>query len=105
MAMINGTNAPLYLKMDIEGHEYAVLQSIVDSGSLVPMQIAVEVHLPPALFFRDTPIQLALFINYLYHKGGYFVIDRHDNPLCQQCSEILLSRVTPLGIVGYRGDL
>ena len=96
MNLTNQTTAPLYLKMDIEGHEYTVLQSIIDSKFLIPMQIAVEFHfngVPP--FPRGkSSIELALFMEYLYQKGGYFLIDRHDNPLCSSCSEILLSQST-----------
>jgi hypothetical protein len=96
MNLIHETRAPLYLKMDIEGYEYSVLQSIIDGNFLIPMQIAVELH-----YFRSrllpngkSSMELALFMEYLYRKGGYFLIDRHDNHLCSSCSEILLSQAS-----------
>lgn len=48
LAMAGTTDFPAYLKMDIEGWEFDVLRSIVDShaqhGSALPMQIAFELH-------------------------------------------------------------
>jgi hypothetical protein len=96
MNLINETRAPLYLKMDIEGHEYSVLQSIIDGNFLIPMQIAVELHHSRRSWMPNgkSSTELALFMEYLYRKGGYFLIDRHDNPFCSSCSEILLSQVS-----------
>jgi hypothetical protein len=94
MNMLHETKAPLYLKMDIEGYEYGVLKSILENNVLLPMQIAVELHhsaMQPVPNGKSA-IELALFMEYLYTKGGYFLIDRNDNPLCASCSEILLSR-------------
>ena len=31
--------------MDIEGFEYPVMQSIIDSGVALPLQISMEIHL------------------------------------------------------------
>jgi hypothetical protein len=96
MNTLHETKAPLYLKMDIEGYEYGVLKSIIEDSLLMPMQIAVELHhheCPPVPNGKGA-IELALFMEYLYTKGGYFLIDRKDNPLCASCSEILLSRAS-----------
>ena len=96
MNTLHETKAPLYLKMDIEGYEYGVLKSIIEDSLLMPMQIAVELHhheCPPVPNGKGA-IELALFMEYLYTKGGYFLIDRKDNPLCDSCSEILLSRAS-----------
>jgi Methyltransferase FkbM domain len=96
--LINVTDAPLYLKMDIEGFEYEVLRSIVEEKFLSPMQIAFELH-----FKTDNPVswikrskssvEIAMFLEYLYHQGGYFLIDRHDNIFCPHCTEILISKI------------
>lgn len=99
MTLINATAAPLYLKMDIEGYEYQVLQTIIDGGRLMPMQIAFELHYRtqmPKLSWNlrsKSSAEIATFMEYLYHEGGYFLIDRHDNNFCGHCTELLISRL------------
>jgi hypothetical protein len=95
---INATMAPLYLKMDIEGYEYGVLRNIIDDGTLLPMQIAFELHYITQMGLpwsgrHKSSAEIATFMEYLHHKGEYFMIDRHDNVLCPHCSEILISRI------------
>jgi hypothetical protein len=36
---------------------------------------------------------MALLLSTMYHGGGYMLIDRHDNPFCPHCSEIVLGKV------------
>eukprot|EP01040_Poterioochromonas_malhamensis_P004117 gene4117-4408_t len=89
---------PTFLKMDIEGYEFPVLRSIVDSGVFLPLQIAVEVHFIRAVnsgidWRRVSSVELYSFINYIYKYGGYYLIDRHDNPLCVSCTEIVLAKL------------
>jgi hypothetical protein len=96
--LINITEAPLYLKMDIEGYEYEVLINMLKEKYLPPVQIALELHyntnVPVTWQQRGrTSLELALFMQRLYEQGGYFLIDRHDNPFCPHCSEILICRL------------
>ena len=99
LKLLKAKEAPLYLKMDIEGYEYEVLRSIVDDGSLMPAQIALELHfrtnmrLLPWHPRRKGTAELATFMEYLHRHGGYFLVDRHDNPFCMHCTEILVSRL------------
>lgn len=37
--------------------------------------------------------ELALFVDYLWREGGYLPVDRHDNPYCSHCSELLMVRL------------
>ncbi len=104
MTVIKATKEPLYLKMDIEGYEYQVLQSIVDAGKLMPVQIAFELHYRtqmrrlPWYLRSKSSAEIVTFMEYLHHEGGYFLIDRHDNPFCDHCSELLISRLPCAGV-------
>jgi hypothetical protein len=98
MKLIKMSHSPLYLKMDIEGHEYEVLRNILQENYLLPMQIAMEVHYLTHVDVtwqprRKISAEIGSFMEFLYHAGGYFLIDRHDNPFCPHCSEILVSRL------------
>eukprot|EP01040_Poterioochromonas_malhamensis_P013999 gene13999-15462_t len=89
---------PSFLKMDIEGYEYPVLKSIVDSGVFLPLQIAVEIHIIRVTngkwdLRRANSLELYSFMNYLYKFGGYYLIDRHDNVLCKSCTEVVLAKL------------
>jgi len=102
--------APDFLKMDIEGYEYAALQSIVDARRLwpsgggeeppaLPSQVAVELHFKTHMkglpFYGRlvTPAEIALFVDHMWRHGRYAVINRHDNQKCDHCTEILIARV------------
>ncbi|KAI9018341.1 methyltransferase domain-containing protein [Hyaloraphidium curvatum] len=93
--------SPSYVKMDIEGYEFPALRSILDSNrSLLPLQIAMEIHYMTHGHLIDlpmhnrllTPGEIALFMMELFHTGQYLLLDRNDNPFCQHCSEVLLAR-------------
>lgn len=90
---------PTFLKMDIEGYEFPVLKSIVDSGVFLPVQIAVEVHIKDRMVGPKydhrlvSSMELYAFMNYLYKFGGYYLIDRNDNGNCAHCSEIVLAKL------------
>lgn len=90
---------PVFLKMDIEGFEYGVLEAMVRSRrELLPLQIAVELHYHTA--FKLLPwygrfisaAEIAMFMDTLWRKGGYLLADRNDNRRCDHCSELLLVR-------------
>lgn len=89
---------PTFLKMDIEGYEFPVLRSIIDSGVFLPLQIAVEIHVIRWVNDyvderRVNSLELYSFMNYLYKFGGYYLIDRHDNERCKSCSEVVLAKL------------
>ena len=101
LKMLGVKTAPLYLKMDIEGHEYQVLRSIVDDGTLLPIQIAFELHymtqsehLPWAVNHnRKSSAEILTFMEYLQYQGGYYFIDRRDNMACPFCTELLITQL------------
>jgi hypothetical protein len=101
LTLMNVKTAPLYLKMDIEGHEYQVLRSIIDDGTMLPMQIAFELHyqsltenLPWALNQkRKSTAELLTFMEYLHYEGGYFFIDQRNNVGCFYCTELLITQL------------
>jgi len=98
---VNMTRAPMLLKMDIEGYEYDAVKAILDSGSFLPEQIAMEVHYKTffmyMLSWSEREIsggELAAFSEYLWNYGCYAILDRRDNPRCPHCTEILLGRIS-----------
>lgn len=96
------SDAPAYLKMDIEGFEWGILEDLVVDGSdnLLPQQIALEMHYMTqmtALSWHGrlrSAGEIALFGDMMY-RAGYNIIDRRDNSACRSCTEILLSRLRP----------
>jgi hypothetical protein len=102
----NGIWRVSHLKMDIEGYEYEVLESILASTSERewPLQVSLELHYETqmkALAWHSrqkTPAEVALFIKILFDNARYFVIDRRDNSLCPHCSEIVLMRIPTAAI-------
>lgn len=95
----NLSRSPAYLKMDIEGYEWDVLTALFRNAKsdLLPDQIALELHyktqmdLPWRGRYKSAG-EIALFGQMLF-EAGYFIIDRHDNPACHHCSEILIARL------------
>jgi hypothetical protein len=89
---------PTFLKMDVEGFEYGVLRSMMNHPSVLPAQIALELHYKTQ--FRDiswfgrylSAGEIAAVAEELFKVGGYQVVDRHDNPYCKHCTEVLLVR-------------
>lgn len=89
-----------HLKMDIEGFEYSVLRDIVIHRlAVAPAQISLELHYQSQMEDiswtkrHKTAGEIALFMLTLFNKGDYFLIDRHDNPFCRHCTELLLARL------------
>ena len=94
---------PKLLKMDVEGFEFDVLTSMLqsfDSSDYWPEQIMMEVHyitrmvdLPWMLRTRQAA-ELALFFDTLWNAGGYLPIKvQYFGEWCPSCMEILLLRV------------
>ncbi len=91
-------NQPTFLKMDIEGYEFPVMKSIIDSGVMLPLQIAMEVHYERTIggiidFRKANSLEVYSFANYLYKFGGYYLIDRHDNVACKHCTEVVFAKL------------
>lgn len=92
------SRAPTFLKMDVEGFEWDILKEIVSGPSFKPLQISFELH-----YFSYTGVswnnrlksagEIMTFFDYLYREGGYQLIDRNDNPMCQECTELLISKI------------
>ena len=40
-----------------------------------------------------TPYEIGAWMDYLYTRGGYVLVDRHDNRGCRHCSEIVVARL------------
>ena len=107
---------PTVVKMDIEGWEWSVLRQITKHSA--PRQVLAEIHAcsyfqaaalpqPPYVessgdvsdyWNRDT-IRYVKLANPIADIGslmeqlktkGLFLLDRHDNPYCLHCSEIVL---------------
>jgi hypothetical protein len=94
------THSPTYLKMDIEGYEFPVMLSIINSGQQLPLQIAMELHtirMEKGQYVRDYTVdtgEFYAFVHFLYKFGGYYLVDRNDdNNQCTCCSEILLAKL------------
>lgn len=90
--------APLALKMDIEGFEWGVLRSMISSQTPLPFSLSVELHTWTEV--RDVEWygtwRSAVFVKEWMDEmvdRGYFLVDRHDNPKCSYCSEIVLARL------------
>jgi len=90
-------SAPAFLKMDIEGYEWAVLPQLVANHSTAPSQVAVEVHfqtqMPGLPWFGrlKSPAEL-LALGLRLANAGYVIAHRNDNPSCMKCTELLLVR-------------
>ena len=91
---------PVALKMDIEGYEWGILTALaLEERNLLPLSISFEFHYQTPRrelhwFGRyRSPYEIAAFVDFMYTRGGYSLVDRHDNEGCRHCSEIVLARV------------
>jgi hypothetical protein len=90
---------PVALKMDIEGYEWGVLPALaLEQRTMLPLSISFEFHYQTQMklhwFGRyRSPYEIAAFVDFMYTRGGYSLVDRHDNQMCRHCSEIILARV------------
>jgi hypothetical protein len=103
-ARLNHTRVHL-LKMDIEGFEFRVVESLygdalrgaVGAAQMLPLQISLEVHAisglldshmhPPGLSAAEMD---ALWVPLT--ELGYAVVSREDNKLCKHCAEFTVVR-------------
>ena len=73
---------------------------MIEAGdsTLLPLQIAVELHYYSYLdkiswhARYKSAGELATFMEYAWRYGGYYLIDRNDNPTCIWCTEVVLFR-------------
>jgi len=105
MASKLGHNQIDLYKMDIEGFEWPVFQSLFhsdnkgDDNAHLPMQLLVEIHYktqfselgPRRKDFKYPKDIVDLQKNLL--ELGYFVTNRDDNRACKHCTELTLMRV------------
>ena len=97
---------PAVAKMDIEGYEYPVLRSLVDTAvdDILPEQLALEVHVRTGRTIGDPweplpgraqnfvpGVKVREFFGNLSRRG-YRLVHRADNPFCKHCSEVTLLR-------------
>jgi len=94
------TTNPDFLKMDIEGYEYAVMQSILSSGKNIPLQIAMEIHHFKVFYVKGvrtvtdvSSAEMVTWFENLRVVGGYYLVDRNDNPACSRCTEVVLAKL------------
>ena len=76
-----------YFKLDIEGGEFDLLESIVRSESR-PTQIQLEVHVETNFNMTMCRNRVKNLFNILHQE--YSTVYRRDNPVCTSCSEVLL---------------
>ena len=94
-----GGRAPAVLKMDIEGYEWEVLEALTtaEARAGLPLSISLELHYrglpgPWADRYRS-PLEIGAFMEHLFTRGGYMLVDRHDNPRCPWCTELVIARL------------
>ena len=110
LVALAGGNVPHYLKMDIEGWEWLVLEQVLDSN-LRPFQIGFELHL-----YTHIPVMSAAWVHVkgepanakyvvpnrnqkirelfdIMRQKGYELTQRHDNPFCAHCSELVIQKL------------
>lgn len=92
---------PSLLKMDVEGFEYDVFDSILSSDpSLWPEQIMMEIHWSsrmvdlPWMPRTRTAAEISMFLGRLFNQGGYIMTHTFVNGGCYPCMEVLLARVS-----------
>jgi hypothetical protein len=100
---------PSYFKIDVEGFEYDIFSEMIqqeeirqqrnpESKSLLPQQIAVELHWAtrmtgvPWMPRTRGSGELALFSSMMYLGGGYLPIHLDFNVHCSTCMEVLYLR-------------
>lgn len=89
-------NAPLFLKLDVEGFEWQTLREIA-SSKYSPPQMDIELHLNTRDFLIEatgsphTVLEAAQLIDELNRHSNYFVTAVKKN--CDFCAEVLLTRV------------
>jgi Methyltransferase domain len=99
------TSAPSYFKIDVEGFEYDIFQSMVaHSPALLPTQIQVEMHWATRMtgvqwmLRTKSSAEIALFSS-MMHRAGYLPILLDFNKYCTTCMEVLYFR-SSTGAVG-----
>lgn len=92
--------APTYLKIDVEGFEYDVFTSMMQTPDLLPEQIQVELHWATRMtdlsWMQRTRSagEIALLSGMMFNTGGYMPVKLDFNPHCHSCMEVLYLRTS-----------
>lgn len=100
------TEAPEYLKMDIEGFEYDVMKNLIHTNHTeLPNQIAMEIHHQTWQPWQNNPSSslswsdrnkdvgelLSFFL--MMYTSGYRLSEVDHKTVCQHCLEVLWSKI------------
>ena len=78
-----------------------MLPALALSPALLPATISLELHYLTQMreitwFGRlRTPPEIAAWMDFMFSRGGYVLVDRRDNAHCTHCSEIVIARLAP----------
>lgn len=78
-------------------YEWGLVQDLARIPHLLPQSISFELHFMTqmrglAWFGRlRTPYEIGAWMDYLFTRGGYVLVDRHDNRKCGHCTEIVVA--------------
>ena len=96
------TEPPDVMKMDIEGFEYSVLTDLAVNAPphLLPRSISLELHYETAMETlptwnnrRRSPYEIGAWMDFMFTRGNYVLVDRNDNRFCKHCSEIVIAHI------------
>ena len=99
---------PTVMKMDIEGFEWTTIPAIIKSNIHVPESFSFELHYVtstesvPWFGRRRSEPEIGMFMELLFHLG-YVLVDRHDNPSCLTCTEIIIAKLVPNSRFNHHG--
>ena len=88
-----------HLRARIAGFEWDVLPALAAAPSLLPTSISLELHfvtqMPELRWYgrMRTPTEIAAWMDYMFMRGGYVLVDRRDNDPCPHCTEIVIARL------------
>ena len=82
-----------------QGFEWSVLSMLATSRHFLPESLSLELHyqtqfpsLPWYGRFRGA-YEIGAWMDFMFSRGGYVLVDRRDNEYCAHCSEIVLARL------------
>ena len=87
------------------------MPQILASGHRLPIQISMELHFKTQMAGLNWggwgpslgPGEIAAF-GTMMNRAGYYLTDRHDNPFCYSCSEIVYAWLEDGGVSGGGGE-
>jgi len=96
------TEPPDVMKMDIEGFEWSVLTDLAASTPrhLLPRSISLELHYESSMTTLPLwnrrlrgPFEIGSWMDFMFTRGNYVLVDRNDNSHCPHCSEIVIAHI------------